>query len=110
MWKFVLINSETIFQQGAKRLFVKNDFYGHNEPGSSKRVYYPVKQEKLNVAQLTKRMKVDEDDTEARAKEVREMLQSIMGLTYKVSRGVVNWKITSSDNSSVRFIVQVKCW
>lgn len=73
------------FQQGAKRLFVKNDFYGHNEPGSSKRVYYPVKQEKLNVAQLAKRMKVDEDDTEARAKEVREMLQSIMGLTYKVS-------------------------
>ncbi|XP_071549836.1 uncharacterized protein [Panulirus ornatus] len=69
--------------QGAKRLFVKNDFYGHNEPGSSKRVYYPVKQEKLNVAQLTKRMKVDEDDTEARAKEVREILQSIMGLTYK---------------------------
>ncbi|KAG7154096.1 putative Amyotrophic lateral sclerosis 2 chromosomal region candidate 8-containing protein 3 [Homarus americanus] len=68
---------------GAKRLFVKNDFYGHNEPGSSKRVYYPVKQEKLNVAQLTKRMKVDEDDTEARAKEVREILQSIMGLTYK---------------------------
>lgn len=70
-------------KQGAKRLFVKNDFYGHNEPGSSKRVYYPVKQEKLNVAQLTKRMKVDEDDTEARAKEVREILQSIMGLTYK---------------------------
>ncbi|KAK3866587.1 hypothetical protein Pcinc_027889 [Petrolisthes cinctipes] len=70
-------------KQGAKRLFVKNDFYGHNEPGSSKRVYYPVKQEKLNVAQLAKRMKVDEDDTEARAKEVREMLQSIMGLTYK---------------------------
>ncbi|XP_053641232.1 uncharacterized protein [Cherax quadricarinatus] len=68
---------------GTKRLFVKNDFYGHNEPGSSKRVYYPVKQEKLNVPQLTKRMKVDEDDTEARAKEVREMLQSIMGLTYK---------------------------
>ncbi|XP_045615869.1 uncharacterized protein [Procambarus clarkii] len=69
--------------QGAKRLFVKNDFYGHNEPGSSKRVYYPVKQEKLNVAQLTKRMKVEEDDTEARAKEVREILQGIMGLTYK---------------------------
>lgn len=81
------LNSKPLlsFQQGAKRLFVKNDFYGHNEPGSSKRVYYPVKQEKLNVAQLAKRMKVDEDDTEARAKEVREMLQSIMGLTYKVS-------------------------
>lgn len=63
---------------------MKNDFYGHNEPGSSKRVYYPVKQEKLNMAQLTKRMKVDEDDIEARAKEVREMLQGIMGLTYKV--------------------------
>ncbi|XP_050730165.1 uncharacterized protein LOC127005397 isoform X2 [Eriocheir sinensis] len=70
-------------QQGGKRLFVKNDFYGHNEPGPSKRVYYPVKQEKLNVAQLAKRMKVDEDDTEARAREVREVLQSIMGLTYK---------------------------
>lgn len=47
-------------------------------------MYYPVKQEKLNVAQLAKRMKVDEDDTEARAREVREILQSIMGLTYKV--------------------------
>ncbi|XP_076062564.1 uncharacterized protein LOC143037864 isoform X2 [Oratosquilla oratoria] len=66
-----------------KRLYVKNDFYGHNEPGSSKRVYYPVKQEKTNIQHLTKRMKVDEDDTEARAKEVRDMLQSIMGLTYK---------------------------
>lgn len=67
----------------AKRLYVKNDFYGHNEPGNSKRVYYPVKQEKVNVTHLTKRCKVDEDDTEARAKEVREILQSIMGLTYK---------------------------
>lgn len=76
--------SSTLQQQGGKRLFVKNDFYGHNEPGPSKRVYYPVKQEKLNVAQLAKRMKVDEDDTEARAREVREVLQSIMGLTYKV--------------------------
>ncbi|MPC19517.1 hypothetical protein E2C01_012432 [Portunus trituberculatus] len=73
-------------QQGGKRLFVKNDFYGHNEPGSSNRVYYPVKQEKLNVAQLARRMKVDEDDTEARAREVREILQSIMGLTYKVGQ------------------------
>ncbi|XP_042862234.1 uncharacterized protein LOC122247230 [Penaeus japonicus] len=73
----------TTKQAAAKRLYVKNDFYGHNEPGSSKRVYYPVKQEKLNMAQLTKRMKVDEDDIEARAKEVREMLQGIMGLTYK---------------------------
>lgn len=73
----------TAKQAASKRLYVKNDFYGHNEPGSSKRVYYPVKQEKLNMAQLTKRLKVDEDDTEARAKEVREVLQSIMGLTYK---------------------------
>ncbi|XP_068225733.1 uncharacterized protein [Palaemon carinicauda] len=73
----------TAKQAASKRLYVKNDFYGHNEPGSSKRVYYPVKQEKLNMTQLTKRLKVDEDDTEARAKEVREVLQSIMGLTYK---------------------------
>ncbi|RXG52108.1 hypothetical protein Avbf_05826 [Armadillidium vulgare] len=65
------------------RLYVKNDFYGSNDPGSSKRVYYPVKQEKGNTLQLTKRFKVDEDDTEAKAKEVREMLQSIMALTYK---------------------------
>ncbi|KAK7082024.1 hypothetical protein SK128_019166 [Halocaridina rubra] len=73
----------TTKQAPSKRVYVKNDFYGHNEPGSSKRVYYPVKQEKLNMAQLTKRLKVDEDDTEARAKEVREVLQGIMGLTYK---------------------------
>ncbi|KAB7505724.1 hypothetical protein Anas_00009 [Armadillidium nasatum] len=73
----------TVGMNPSRRLYVKNDFYGSNDPGSSKRVYYPVKQEKGNTLQLTKRFKVDEDDTEAKAKEVREMLQSIMALTYK---------------------------
>ena len=59
--------------------------YGGNDPSSSKKVYCPIKQEKISqTSTLNKKLKVDEDDTEAKAKEVREMLQSIMGLTYKV--------------------------
>lgn len=84
---------------------MKNDFYGHNEPGPSKRVYYPVKQEKLNVAQLAKRMKVDEDDTEARAREVREVLQSIMGLTYKVREGRLQRRVIGSVKILSREII-----
>lgn len=93
-------------QQGGKRLFVKNDFYGHNEPGSSNRVYYPVKQEKLNVAQLARRMKVDEDDTEARAREVREILQSIMGLTYKQPGTTEAYRELHKDLSQARLKYQ----
>ncbi|XP_045107844.1 uncharacterized protein LOC123502704 isoform X2 [Portunus trituberculatus] len=93
-------------KQGGKRLFVKNDFYGHNEPGSSNRVYYPVKQEKLNVAQLARRMKVDEDDTEARAREVREILQSIMGLTYKQPGTTEAYRELHKDLSQARLKYQ----
>ncbi len=90
---------------------MNNDFYGHNEPGSSKRVYYPVKQEKLNVAQLAKRMKIDEDDTEARASQVREILQSIMGLTYKVGENEDSCQGNTGDTGHCccQYLLQYSC-
>jgi hypothetical protein len=107
------------FQISNKKIYLKNDYYGPIENGTptqsshnsatspSKRLYYPVKEEKVGVISndlilglpqscYDEPVKVNTVATQAaanctekmlssKAKEVRDMLQSIMAFTYKVA-------------------------